>query len=90
VHSQLLSNPHAFDEKQGSAKRTRKVAGRLLELASDAKVGRGADALKAKENSRHAKRVRLGLLDKAKQREAKALEEVNCSHILLLVTYLIL
>ncbi|CAE6522002.1 unnamed protein product [Rhizoctonia solani] len=77
VHSQLLSNPHAFDAKQGSAKRSRTMAGRLLELADDAKLGRGAEALKTKENSRHAKRVRLGLLDKAKQREAKALEEAK-------------
>ncbi|KAG8762913.1 hypothetical protein FRC11_007145 [Ceratobasidium sp. 423] len=77
VHSQLLNNPHAFDAKQGSAKRSRTVAGRLLELADDAKLGRGAEALKTKENSRHAKRVRLGLLDKAKQREAKALEEAK-------------
>ncbi|KAH7344592.1 hypothetical protein B0J17DRAFT_636004 [Rhizoctonia solani] len=77
VHSQLLSNPHAFDAKQGSAKRSRTVAGRLLELADNAKIGRGADALKAKESSRHAKRVRLGLLDKAKQREVKALEEAK-------------
>ncbi|CUA73859.1 hypothetical protein RSOLAG22IIIB_01379 [Rhizoctonia solani] len=77
VHSQLLSNPHAFDAKQGSAKRSRTVAGRLLELADDAKIGRGAEALRAKENSHHAKRVRLGLLNKAKQREAKALEEAK-------------
>ncbi|KAL5640916.1 hypothetical protein ACGC1H_001408 [Rhizoctonia solani] len=79
VHSQLLSNPHVFDAKQGSAKRSRTVVGRLLELADDAKIGRGAEALKAKENSHHAKRVRLGLMDKAKQREAKALEEVGLS-----------
>ncbi|GAB1518784.1 hypothetical protein RhiTH_001849 [Rhizoctonia solani] len=77
VHSQLLSNPHAYDAKQGSAQRSRTVAGRLLELANDAKIGRGTDTLKTKENSRHAKRVRLGLLDKAKQREAKALEEAK-------------
>ncbi|KDN43512.1 hypothetical protein RSAG8_06101, partial [Rhizoctonia solani AG-8 WAC10335] len=77
VHSQLLSNPHTFDAKQGSARRSRMVAGRLLELADDAKIGRGAEGLKAKENSHHAKRVRLGLLDKAREREAKALEEAK-------------
>ncbi|KAJ1311041.1 hypothetical protein OPQ81_009546 [Rhizoctonia solani] len=77
VHSQLLSNPNAFDPKKGSGKRSRLVAGRLLELADDAKVGRGAEVLKAKENSRHAKRVRLGLMDRAKEREAKALEEAK-------------
>ncbi|CAE7111456.1 unnamed protein product [Rhizoctonia solani] len=77
VHSQLLSNPDTFGAKQGSAKRSRTVAGRLLELADDVKIGRGAEALKAKENSHHAKRVRLGLLGKAKEREVKALEEAK-------------
>jgi hypothetical protein len=78
VHSQLLNNPYAFDAKQGSAGRSRVMAGRLLELAEDVKLGQGATALKAKENARHAQRVRLGLREKAKQREAKALEEVRC------------
>lgn len=77
VHSKLLSNPDAFNVDQGSAKRGRTVVGRLVELADGAKVGQGATSLKAKEQAKHAKRVRLGLKAKAQQREAKALDEVR-------------
>lgn len=77
VHSKLLNNPDAFDVEQGSAKRSRTVAGRLVELADGAKVGQGAVSLKAKEHAQHAKRVRLGLKAKARQREVKALDEVR-------------
>ncbi|QRW05173.1 hypothetical protein RhiLY_04172 [Ceratobasidium sp. AG-Ba] len=77
VHSQLLNNTQAFDPSRGSAKRSRVVAGRLAELADNAKVGQGALSLVAKEQARHAQRVRIGLREKAKQREAKALEEAK-------------
>ncbi|KAF8605165.1 hypothetical protein BDV93DRAFT_491401 [Ceratobasidium sp. AG-I] len=77
VHSKLLSNPDAFNVEQGSAKRNRTMAGRLVELADGAKVGQGATSLKAKEQSKHAKRVRLGLKAKAQQREAQALDEAK-------------
>ncbi|QRV91087.1 hypothetical protein RhiJN_19105 [Ceratobasidium sp. AG-Ba] len=54
VHSQLLNNTQAFDPSRGSAKRSRVVAGRLAELADNAKVGQGALSLVAKEQARHA------------------------------------
>jgi hypothetical protein len=77
VHSKLLNNTQAYDLNQGPAKRKRTVAGRLVELADSAKVGQGAVSLAAKEQARHAQRVRLGLREKAKEREAKALDEVR-------------
>ncbi|KAG9092640.1 hypothetical protein FS749_015550 [Ceratobasidium sp. UAMH 11750] len=77
VHSQLLNNTQAYDPNQGSAKRSRTVVGRLVELADNAKVGQGAVSLVAKEQARHAQRVRIGLREKAKEREAKALEEAK-------------
>ncbi|KAG8747283.1 hypothetical protein FRC12_014110 [Ceratobasidium sp. 428] len=77
VHSQLLSNTQAYNPDRGSAKRSRTVVGRLVELADSAKVGRGAASLAAKEQARHAQRVRIGLREKTKQREAKVLEEVR-------------
>ncbi|KAG8701775.1 hypothetical protein FRC08_003896 [Ceratobasidium sp. 394] len=40
-------------------------------------VGQGAVSLVAKEQARHAQRVRIGLREKAKEREAKALEEAK-------------
>ncbi|KAG9128167.1 alpha mannosidase-like protein [Ceratobasidium sp. 392] len=77
VHSQLLNNTQAYSHGQGSAERSRTVVGRLVELADGAKVGRGAASLVTKEQARHAQRVRIGLREKAKQREAKALEEAK-------------
>lgn len=58
------------------AQRRKALAGRVLEAAGQAKLGKGESAVRAKERNKAAKHVRDGLNAKQKERAQKQLEEV--------------
>jgi len=59
------------------AKRRKALAGRVLELAGDAKLGKGERLVRDAEKNKAAKRVREGISSKQKERRVQELEEVN-------------
>lgn len=61
------------------AERRKALAGRVLEAAGQAKLGKGESAVRAKERNKAAKHVRDGLVAKQKERHQKQLEEVSVS-----------
>ena len=76
VHTQLLSGSLNSDLSLAPAERRKALAGRVLEVAGRAKLGKGEIAVRSKECNKNAKRVRDGLLAKQKERSQKGLEEV--------------
>jgi hypothetical protein len=58
------------------AHRRKALAGRVLELAEEVKLGKGEKAVREAERNKAGKRVREGLARKQRQREAHDLEEV--------------
>ena len=52
------------------------MTGRVLELAGEAKLGRGENVFRQEQRNKAAKHVRDGLIRKQKEQEKKALEEV--------------
>ena len=59
------------------AQRQKALAGRVMEIAGHAKLGKGESAVRNKERNKNAKRIRDGLLSKQKARSQKELEEVS-------------
>jgi len=59
------------------AKRRKALAGRVLELAGGAKLGKGERLVRDAEKNKAAKRVREGISSKQKERRVQELEEVN-------------
>ena len=60
--------------------RKKALAGRVMEAAGKAKLGKGEAAVRQKEHNRAAKHVRDGLAEKKKERQQKELEEVRCGY----------
>jgi predicted secreted protein len=58
------------------AQRRKALAGRVLELTGQAKLGKGEKSVREGERNKAAKRVREGMLDKQKDRQKQQLEEV--------------
>ncbi|KAH9922025.1 uncharacterized protein BXZ73DRAFT_87477 [Epithele typhae] len=77
VHTQLLSGSLKHDLDLTPAQRKKALAGRILEAAGGAKLGKGEAAVRQKERNRAAKHVRDGLLEKQQQRREKELEEAK-------------
>jgi len=59
------------------AKRRKALAGRVLELAGGAKLGKGERLVRDVEKNKAAKHVREGISSKQKERRVQELEEVN-------------
>jgi len=59
------------------AKRRKALAGRILELTGEAKLGKGEKSVREAEKLKAAKRVREGLSQKQKERHEQELEEVS-------------
>lgn len=76
IHTKLLSGPFASETDVSPAKRRKAFSGRIIEVAGQAKLGKGESAVRSSETNRAAKKVRDGLLAKQRERNAKALEEV--------------
>ena len=63
------------DLKLTPAQRKKALAGRIMEAAGKAKLGKGEAAVRQKEHDRAAKHVRDGLAEKKKERRQKELED---------------
>jgi hypothetical protein len=76
VHTKLLSGSLSADLDMTPAHRRKALAGRVLELTGQAKLGKGEKSVREGERNKAAKRVRDGMLDKQKERQTQQLEEV--------------
>jgi hypothetical protein len=77
IHTKLLSGSLNPDLDLTPSHRRKALAGRVLEAAGGAKLGKGEKAVREAERNQAAKRVRLGIVEKQKQREQQRLEEVS-------------
>jgi hypothetical protein len=77
IHTQLLSGSLNPELNLTSAQRKKAFAGRVLELAGAAKLGKGEKVVIEAERRKAAKSVREGLASKQKEREKQRLEEVG-------------
>ena len=77
VHTQILSGSLNSELDLTPAQRRKALAGRVVEVAGHAKLGKGESAVRTKERNKNAKRIRDGLLSKQKERSQKELEEVS-------------
>lgn len=77
IHTQLLSGSLNPDLNLTSAQRKKALAGRVLEVAGTAKLGKGEKAVIEAERRKAGKSVREGLASKQKEREKHRLEEVG-------------
>lgn len=76
VHTKLLSGSLNPELNLNHAQRGKALAGRVLELAGEAKLGKGESAFRQEQRNKAAKHVRDGLVRKQKVQEQKALDEV--------------
>lgn len=76
MHTKLLSGSLNPELELDHAQKGRALAGRVLELAGEAKLGKGESMFRREQRNKAAKRVRDGLLRKKSEKEQKTLEEV--------------
>ena len=76
VHTQLLSGSLNPELNMTAAQRRKALAGRVLELAGDSKLGKGERSIRQEERNQASKRVRDGMMAKQKERDVKLLDEV--------------
>ena len=79
VHTKLLSGSLNTELDLTPSQRRKALAGRVLELAGEAKLGRGEKLVREAEKNRASKRVREGITSKQKERSKQELEEVTLS-----------
>ncbi|OCH93591.1 hypothetical protein OBBRIDRAFT_811049 [Obba rivulosa] len=77
VHTRILSGSLNPELDLTSAQRKKALAGRVLEVSGQVKLGKGEAAVRAAEHNRAAKRVRDGIAEKQKERGQKELEEAK-------------
>ncbi|KAJ3824565.1 hypothetical protein F5880DRAFT_1745493 [Lentinula raphanica] len=77
VHTQLLSGSLNPELELTPAQRRKALSGRIVELAGDAKLGRGERLVRTAEHNKASKRVREGLVQKQKEGKAAQLEETK-------------
>lgn len=77
MHTQLLSGSLDPDAAIKPSKRRKALAGRVLEVAGAAKLGKGERFVKEAERNKASKKVRDGMLTKQEERNKKALDEVG-------------
>ena len=59
------------------SQRRKALAGRVLELTGEAKLGKGEKSIREAEKNKASKRVREGIASKQKERSKQELEEVT-------------
>ena len=69
------------------AQRRRALEGRVMELASSAKLGKGESIVRDTERKKNSKRVRLGLERKVDEQGQRTLEEVRILYYTKLLYY---
>ncbi|KAJ7744526.1 hypothetical protein DFH07DRAFT_978443 [Mycena maculata] len=77
VHTKLLAGSLNADLNLTPAHRRKALAGRILELTGQAKLGKGERSVREGERNKAAKRVREGMLEKQKERQKQQLEEAK-------------
>ncbi|KAF8138572.1 hypothetical protein EV363DRAFT_1153780 [Boletus edulis] len=77
VHTRLLSGSLNPDLDLNHAQRGRALAGRVLELAGAAKLGKGEGVFRQQQRNKAAKHVRDGLSRKEREQDKKALDEAK-------------
>ncbi|KAJ7276289.1 hypothetical protein B0H12DRAFT_1065912 [Mycena haematopus] len=77
VHTKILSGSLNADLNMTPAHRKKALAGRVLELTGQAKLGKGEKSVREGERNKAAKRVREGMLEKQKERQKQELEEAK-------------
>ena len=77
VHTKLLSGSLSTELDLTPSQRRKALAGRVLELTGEAKLGRGEKLVREAEKNRASKRVREGITNKQKERSKQELEEVT-------------
>ncbi|KZS97988.1 hypothetical protein SISNIDRAFT_405834, partial [Sistotremastrum niveocremeum HHB9708] len=77
IHTKLLSGSLNPELDLSPAERKKALAGRVIEVAGETKLGRGDRTIRQEEHNRASKHVRDGLREKQKQRDAKKLEEAK-------------
>ncbi|TFY52114.1 hypothetical protein EVJ58_g10190 [Rhodofomes roseus] len=77
VHTRILSGSLNPELNLTSAQRKKALAGRVLEAAGKAKLGKGERDVRLTERNKAAKRVREGMAAKQQERNEKQLEEAK-------------
>ena len=81
VHTKLLSGSLSTELELTPSQRRKALAGRVLELTGEAKLGRGEKLVREAERNKASKRVREGISNKQKKRSKLELEEVTFKFI---------
>jgi len=76
VHTQLLSGSTNPGLDMKPAQQRKALAGRVIELAEGAKLGKGEKVIRDSERNKAGKRVREGLVRKQQERKEQKLDEV--------------
>ena len=76
VHTKILSGSLNPELNLTLAQRRKALAGRVLELAGETKLGKGEGKVRAAEKRKAAKHIRDGMMAKQKERSKATLEEV--------------
>ena len=77
IHTKLLSGSLNKDLDLSPAQKRKALAGRILELSGDAKIGKGERLVREAERNKAAKRIREGIAQKQQYRQKQELEEVR-------------
>ncbi|KAL5530315.1 hypothetical protein ACEPAF_6572 [Sanghuangporus sanghuang] len=77
VHTQLLSGSLNHELDLTPAQRRKALDGRVMEIAGNAKLGKGESIVRQEERKKAAKKVRMGLERKVDERRRKAVEEAK-------------
>ncbi|KAF8913823.1 hypothetical protein CPB84DRAFT_13033 [Gymnopilus junonius] len=77
VYTKLLSGSLSTELKLTPAQRRKALAGRVLELAGEVKLGKGEKVVRETEKNKASKRVREGISQKQKERGMKELEQAK-------------
>ena len=77
VHTQILSGSLKPDLSLTGNQRRKALAGRILEVSGGARLGKGEVVVRATERDSAAPRVRIGMLQKQKERGRQQLEQVR-------------
>jgi hypothetical protein len=79
IHTKLLTATLDRPSDMPGAKHKKSLEGRILEVASAAKIGKGETTVRKEEHNKVPKHIREGIKAKRKDRVQKRIEEVSLS-----------
>lgn len=77
IHTKLLSASLDEHSNMSGAKRKKSIEGRVLELATAAKLGKGETTVRKQEHNKAPRHIREGIVDKRRERNQAKLEEAK-------------